>query len=118
MSGKSRKGATPSRSTTGNVNPQTNGSSQGATSMSEATMASASARRPSPLVWIALVVAGLLALYAALIFFAPSVLPDWIRPGPAPAPTPPPVAGSGRISFVRASDNGTKRDLFVMNAGG
>jgi Tol biopolymer transport system component len=50
----------------------------------------------------------LLALLATLVFA------DSNRPGPVP-PTP---AGGSRISFVRTSQNGTKRDVYVVNTDG
>ena len=120
MSGKSRKGAASSRSASGNASPQTNNPSQGAASVSQATPASpTTTRRPSPLVWVALVIVAVLAIYAALVFFAPSVLPNWIR-FPLLCRSNPSAGRRGwvRISFVRATDNGTKRDLFVMNSDG
>ncbi len=54
-------------------------------------------------------------LYAALLFAAPGVLPQFLRFGRGEAAM---VSPEGRISFIRTSPEGTKRDLFVVNPDG
>ncbi|HET9494274.1 MAG TPA: hypothetical protein VFR15_08595 [Chloroflexia bacterium] len=85
----------------------------------------------------------MVVVWLALLLLAPSVLPPFLRLGAAPdeAPTPsaspirtatsaPVTAGStasagsgavrggGRISFVRTTEGGAKRDLYIVNADG
>jgi Tol biopolymer transport system component len=66
--------------------------------------------------WVGLVGAVLLVL-ALLFVFAPSVLPEFLRPmgGAASAIEHSP---DGRIAFMRTSEDGKQRDLYVVNPDG
>jgi Tol biopolymer transport system component len=62
-----------------------------------------------------------LAALALLILIGAIFLPSFLGLGGPPPPatgTPGAVAAGGRISFVRTTEEGSKRDLFVMNADG
>src|SRR6266566_3962373 len=120
MSGKSRKSAASRRTapdkSAASASPN---ASPGVVSRGDYA-ATSPARRSPALFWIAGVAAGLLALYFLLLLLAPTALPNWLR-GISPtstAVTPQPAGGAGRISFVRQSNGGKQRDLFVVNPDG
>jgi Tol biopolymer transport system component len=76
--------------------------------------------RPAPgSTWAWAVIAlGLLAVgAAALAFFSPGLLPWQVQPQPT-ATAPLPYSPDGRISFVRKSSDGSRRDLYVVNPNG
>src|SRR5204863_8522183 len=112
MPGKSRKGASSARNISSSVSLADSGSPRGYTSTSQV-------RRASAWYWIVGLAAALLAIYVGLLLLVPSFLPDWIRiVNPAP-PVPPQIGiGTSRISFVRSTNEGKARDLFVVNADG
>ena len=62
----------------------------------------------------------LVVLYMGALLLAPGLLPKWINPIPPnnnvpPALGTPPTGTAGnRISFIRTSQNSTKRDLYVL----
>jgi len=114
MSGKSRRGSAPK----GNSRPPIPAGAQSASGspppsnrVSSQDSAAAGAllrRRPWLFAAAGLIVLLVLGYLAFLVFDADT------RPGP----TPPRAGGASRISFVRTSQNSTKRDLFVVNADG
>ncbi len=120
MPGKPRKSTTTGRSSAGAGVPRSNNpEATGVLSQSPASPPRSAPARGPVLYWVGGGVALLVVLYLGALLLAPGLLPNWINPIPPPnINTPQPGTAGNRISFIRTSQNSTKRDLYVVNADG
>ena len=84
----------------------------------------------APLILGVALVGALVVAWVGLLVLAPGMLPSLLRPSetpdaaPTPISSPSQVGGStgvhseGRISFVRTTEGGARRDLYLINADG